>query len=447
MKTGHIHIVRLAAAAGAVAMLLSAGACGGSSESGDGGETTLKFAAFEGGYGAQIYKDVVAAYEKQNPDVKIELTTSKQIADEITPGMKAGDYPDVIQLGQGNESALTETMLKDKAVADVTDVLDMTIPGEDQTVRDKLVDGVIGLYTNPYGDDQTYLMPMYYSPNGLVYNKTLLEQNGWEVPTTWDEMFELGDKAKAEGISLFTYPTAGYFDSVTTALLADVGGEELFNDVMMYKKDIWKTDDARKVLEIIYQLVTEYLNPDTVGYANSQDFTKNQQSVLDGKSVFMPNGTWIVNEMKDAPRTDGFDWGFAPVPTLKADDTHYVKTALEAIWIPAKAKNQEEAKKFVAYMYSDEVAEIFAKTGAIQPIKGMTDEVDDTLKPFYDVYNEEGVKSLAGGFSMYATVEGKDINDDLYNAVDSIATGKLTLDQWQDQLNETSNAFNAASTQ
>ena len=432
-------------AAAAVAMVVPLAACG-NSTSGDSadGKVTLKFAAFEGGYGAQMYQDVVDEYMKLNPDVKIELTTSKKIADEITPGMKAGNYPDIVELGQGTESGLTETMLKDKALEDVTDVLDMTIPGESQTVKEKLVDGIIGLYTNPYGDDQTYLMPMYYSPSGLVYNKTLLEQNGWEVPTTWDEFFKLGDEAKAKGISLFTYPTAGYFDAFFNALLADIGGDDFYTDVMTYKKDIWKSDDATEALTLVQKLVTEYLNPDTVGYANSQDFTKNQQSVLDGKSLFMPNGTWIVNEMKDAPRTDGFEWGFAPVPTTTEGGTRYINTTIEGVWIPKKAKNIEEAKKFMAFLYSDKAADIFNKTGAVQPIKGMTDKVDDTMKVFYDAYNQEGVKAVAGSFSTTASVEGKNIKDDLYTAVDSVASGQKNLADWQKALNDTSNALNEA---
>ena len=60
--------------------------------------------------------------------------------------MKAGNYPDIIELGQGTESGLTETMLKDKAVEDVTDVLDMKVPrrvqdrqGEARRRHDRLV--------------------------------------------------------------------------------------------------------------------------------------------------------------------------------------------------------------------------------------------------------------------------------------------------------------------
>ncbi|KFF31756.1 carbohydrate ABC transporter substrate-binding protein [Bifidobacterium bombi] len=435
---------RAVALVGAVAMLASVGACGGAKTGADGGKTVLKFAAFEGGYGSDIYKQVVKEYEKLNPDVKIELTTSKKLGDEITPGMKAGKYPDIVEMAQGNESGLVETMLKDHALEDVSDVLNEKVPGESKKVKDKLVDNIIGLYTNPYGDSKTYLMPMYYSPSGLVYNKTLLKENGWEVPTNWDDFFKLGDEAKAKGISLFTYPTSGYFDGFFNALLADMGGEDYYKDVMTYKKDVWKEDKSKESLELVHKLVTEYLNPATVGYANAQDFTKNQQSVLDGKSLFMPNGTWIVNEMKDAPRTSGFEWGFAPVPAPKAGGTRYINTTIEGIWIPAKAKNKEAAKKFMAYMYSDKAAEIFAKTGAVQPIKGASDKADKTMQVFYDGYKENGVKAITGSFSATASVEGKNIKDDLYTAVDSVASKQKSVTDWQNSLNETSNALNAA---
>ncbi|MCO6558464.1 MAG: carbohydrate ABC transporter substrate-binding protein [Bifidobacterium sp.] len=424
-------------------MMLSVGACGSQTAS-DNGKTTIKFAAFKGGYGVDIYKQVVAAYEKLNPNVKIELTTSSKLGDEITPGMKAGNYPDIVEMAQGNESGLVETMLKDHALENVTDVLDTKVPGEKKTVRQKLVSDIIGLYTNPYGGKDTYLMPMYYSPTGLVYNQTLLEQNGWKVPTTWDEFFKLGDEAKAKGISLFTYSTSGYFDSLFNALLADEGGKDFYDNVMTYKKDIWKTDPATDSLKKVQKLVTEYLNPNTVGYANTQDFTKNQQSVLDGKSIFMPNGTWVVNEMKKAPRTNGFKWGFMPAPAVKANGTRYINTTIEALWIPAKAKNKDAAKKFMAYFYSDAAAKIFAKTGAIQPIKGAADQVDDSLKIFYDGYKVPGVKAITGSFSATASVEGKNIKDDLYTAIDSVASGKKSLADWQNSLNETSNALNAA---
>ena len=62
--------------------------------------------------------------------------------------------------------------------------------------------------------------------------------NGIAVPTTWDEMWELGDKAAAEGTYLFTYPTTGYFDAFFYALMYAAGGPDFFNKATHYEEGI-----------------------------------------------------------------------------------------------------------------------------------------------------------------------------------------------------------------
>ena len=101
-------------------------------------EQTLKVAAIETAYGSDMWKEVCAAFEAANPGVTVELTTDKKLEDVIGPSMKAGDYPDVIHLATGREAALTETFIKDNGILDITGVLDMTVPGEDVKVKDKI---------------------------------------------------------------------------------------------------------------------------------------------------------------------------------------------------------------------------------------------------------------------------------------------------------------------
>ena len=423
------------------------GLLAGCSSGGDGsasGKTTLSVAALEGGYGKDMYAQVIEAYEASHSDVDVQLQISKSIEDEISPNMKAGTFPDVVVLGQGRKAALTETLVKDKALEDLTPVLDMKVPGEDTTVGDKLTKGIIGsLNTNPYGDDKTYLMPMYYAPTGLFYNKGLFTQQGWQVPSTWDEMFALGDTAKTQGIALFTYPTAGYLDSFFFSLLADVGGEEFYTDVMTYKEGVWKTAKAKQVLDITTRLLS-YAAPTTVGYANEQDFTKNQQMVLDNKAVFMPNGTWIVGEMADAPRADGFQWGLTPLPAVDAGGSRHITTSVESAWIPSAAEHKDAAKEFIAFLYSDEAAKIFAKSNAIQPIQGIASTLSGENAEFYQVYDDKSVSPIVGGFASTAPVEGVDIKATLFDTANSIISGDKTEAQWQDALNDASEKLRQA---
>ena len=334
---------------------------------------TLKVAAIETAYGADMWKEIVAAFEKANPGVKVELTIDKNLEDVISPKMKSGDYPDVVHLAVGRTAALTETMTKDNAIRDLSSMLELTVPGEDVKVKDKIVSGFLDtLVTNPYSDGKTYLAPMFYGPCGLFYDEAFLKSKGWSVPTTWDEMWALGDKAKAEGIALFTYPTTGYFDAFFYALLNETGGPDFFNRAMQYEKGIWDTDEANQAFSIVEKLAS-YTEKTTVANANDSNYLKNQQLILDHKALFMPNGTWVVGEMKDAPRADGFEWGFTALPAVKEGGDRYSYTFFEQVWSPKQAKNPELADKFMAYLYSDEAAKIFAKAGAIVPLQDVAE--------------------------------------------------------------------------
>ena len=81
-----------------------------SGDSGDAGaeEQVLKVAAFEGGYGSDMWYEVAAAFEASHPGVKVELTVDKKLEDVISPSMKAGDYPDVVHLATGREAAYVD---------------------------------------------------------------------------------------------------------------------------------------------------------------------------------------------------------------------------------------------------------------------------------------------------------------------------------------------------
>ena len=433
----------------AVVMTLALVACGGNNSTNNAGNgsnagntgdtgsdagetTTIKVAALESAYEEAypgMWQEVCDAFTAQT-GIQVELTLERNLEDVIGASMQGGDYPDVIHLATGREAGLTEQFIKDKNIADITDVLSMTVPGEDVTVADKLAGGFTDTaLTNPYGDGKTYLAPMFYSPCGLFYNAGLFEEKGWEVPTTWDEMWELGDKAAAEGISLFTYPTTGYFDAFLYALMYTVGGPEFFNEATTYAEGVWDTPEAQQCFDIINKLAS-YTNPITPAQANDQDFTMNQQLVLDNKALFMPNGTWIVGEMAEAPRAEGFQWGMTALPAATEGGDRYSYTWFEQAWIPAGAQNIDAAKQFLAFLYSDTACEIFAKGGAIQPVLGVADMLEGDNVMFYSIY-DNGAKAAMGNFAAYTAVPGLGtVREVFLDPVNSLVEGTLTEEEW-----------------
>lgn len=401
---------------------------------GDYAGQTLKVAAIETAYGADMWQQIADAFEAHT-GATVELTTDKNLEDVIDPQMKAGNFYDVVHLAAGREKALPETMLKENAILEVTDVLDMNVLGEDVTVGEKIIPGFTGnLTTNPYGDDKVYMMPMFYGPCGLFYNKANFTEGGGELelPETWDELFALADQTD---ISLFTYPTAGYLDAFTYAMIAEVGGQDFFNKALQYDEETWASSEIDTMFDILGELAAN-TNPATPSYANNDNFTKNQQMILDNEALFMPNGNWVIGEMADAPRAEGFEWGFMALPAVEEGGDRYSYTFFEQCWIPAGAENPDLAKVFLTFLYSDEAADIFAASGAVQPITGMTDKLSDDNKVYYSVY-DNGAMAAIGTFATTAPVEGVNLKDDLCFTMDSVVNGNATVDEWKESVRST----------
>lgn len=410
-------------------------------------QKVLKVAGLNGGYGDAGWKAVAAAFEEQT-GVKVELTLEKNIAETLRPVLTSGkDVPDVIYLSVGSEGKLTDTMIAEKQIADISDVLATTIPGESGTVGAKIIPGFTdALTSSPYQDGKLYLAPINYSPCGLFYNAGLFEEKGWKVPTTWDEMWELGDKAKAEGIALFTYPTTGYFDAFFSALLNETAGPEVYARLMNYDAAAWELPEVKKAFEIVGKLAT-YTEENTVSNANKEGFTKNQQLILDNKALFVPNGTWLPGEMKDAPRATGFKWGFMALPSVTAGSDRYSTTFVEQVYIPEASANKDVAKQFVAFLYSDKAVELFYKNGgAVLPTTTASSFIEDgsDAKLFYSIY-DTGAKANAVGFAAREAIEGVDLTSAegiLYGTVNSVVNGSKTVDDWYNSVIEAVKQYN-----
>src|SRR5699024_7968992 len=162
-------------------------ACGGNdadddSANADGAEdeeVTLHLAALESAYGKEVRENIVEDYEAKHENVTIDLTAEKNLEEVVRPEMQAGDYPDVFLLATDRDEALTEKMIKEEGMDLFTDILDFEEDGEHVIIYEKVLEGFTStLATNPYGDGETYMMPMFYSASGLFYNEILLEDHG-----------------------------------------------------------------------------------------------------------------------------------------------------------------------------------------------------------------------------------------------------------------------------
>ena len=259
----------------------------------------------------------------------------------------------------------------------------------------------------------------------------------------------LRDQVKAEGKSVFTYPTTGYFDTTMYQMLAQAGGMDFYNKAVQYDKNTWTSAEGKEVVDTIAKLASpEYLWSDTVANANADGgFKLNQQAVIDGQALFMPNGNWVIGEMADST-PEGFNWAMMAQPKFSADQENYVYTYTEQMWVPAEAPNLDLAKEFIEFMYSDEVVDLMlanettdketgekTATPIVPPVLGASDKLPEgPVKDSYTLVSQDGYNAVSGVWATTEAINGFDMSKTVYGAIDALNTGDLTADAYQKQL-------------
>lgn len=405
------------------------------------GEQTLNIAIFQGGFGDGYWNSVVDLFEEKNPGVTVNMTISPTIADIIRPQIVAGNAPDFIALNDKSEDGLILSMIKENALLDITDVFDGQNYADTNPLKDDIKDGLLeSAKCAPYGDGKIYLAPFNTGPQGLIYNKTVFDDKGWTIPSTWDDFFNLGDTVQEDGRALFTYQGIypGYLEEILWPAIASAGGMEAIDAICTYEEGSFNNPVVLEVLQKIADISSKgYLLKGTVG----MNHTESQSEMMLGKAAFITNGTWMESEMADAPREEGFEFAMAPIPTLNDGDTYYVLDSCEQFSIPAQAKNPELAKEFLRFLYSDESVALFAEhAGSIYATKTGRELAKDYISTatynMYGIYDQENTKSLIMNFEALPSSSKINVSDEVFNPITSVMNGEMTVTEWAESVED-----------
>ena len=381
---------RLIAAALGMA-LASAGLAGCSSS----GATELRF-TFSKREAIDFITEVVNEYNTANPDVHVVLDTSGP--DVISGGFVRGTPPDLMLANYNHEIS---RFIQRCALSDLSDM------DEAKRVREDTWDLMNAFGACP--DGRVSAIPYSLMLGGVIYNKDIFEQYDLEIPTTWDELIELSDTLKANGVDPFyaTFSSGeawtigqGWFDYT---LVSSIDVLDFFD--RMYKQDeqgiapgpdsdvSFEKDFADPVKNMRY-LADNYTNAD----ARNRTYGDGNLAMAQGKAAMMMQGPWALAEIgKSNP--DG-NYGMFPLPATNDSEKTKARSNTDlALMIPEGSQHKEEARKFLEYLYTDDMlAEYNASQLGFTPTKSAkmpTDpRIEDMVSYFEDGKFSEGPANL-----------------------------------------------------
>lgn len=230
-----------------------------------------------------------------------------------------------------------------------------------------------------------YMLPACYNAFGITYNKSLLERNGWEVPTSMKEMDELAEKVKETDYDL----------SVTLLNLPGYGFQYLFNTL---SSGWFSTLDGQKWQD-------EYLNGDAtmsgspelmeeldhfkhyyeLGLLNDKHF--NEADSVIGDVMCEGNTLFMFGSSNNFFTREGVKDTFRLMPYLSEDGSHNVFINNVSRYFGLNKKLQdagneqklEDALTFMEYISTAEGMGLLCNAVAnnyILPLRDYTPPVD-----------------------------------------------------------------------
>lgn len=352
----------------ALASALLLAACGGgddSSGSSDGSSdpTVVRFSYLWAGVEAEAIEQIIASFNASQDDIIVEGVSAPDTQQQLTSMSASNGTFDISDhFGNSVGSWASRGILEplDEHLAEHGVDVDDFVPAAMEQMQ---------------YEGSTYAVPITVHTMMLLYNRTLLDEAGLEVPTTMDELADVVSQltvTEADG----TITQMGIGDPLPMQTLGTLGF--VFGGSWDGADGNTPTPDDPKNIEALEWWVENVIEP--VGADNLADFNSGNGDYLSSADPFFSGRTAMVIDGEyraiHAPQSaPDLDWGVAPIPTAVAGLENASQLTSSTLFIPANAQNKEAAAEFLAYLVSDEAMVDFAM--ALGNLPARTSLLDD----------------------------------------------------------------------
>ncbi len=317
----------------------------------------------------RIVSEIIDEFEEMHPHVTVELEVleNEQYKNKLQVISSSNQLPDV---GMTWPAGFMEPYVNGNLFAPLDDVVE-------DGLNESFVAGTREAYEM---DDTTYALPLELNIAPIYYNKAIFEENGVEVPETYDEFQEVISTLVENDVT----PIAlGNRDRWTGSLwymyFADrFGGEEVLNSAID-RSGSFEDQSLIDAAEEVQNLVD--MDAFVRGYNGLSD-QEAKSEFMNGNAAMYLVGSWDLPNFttnEDVPQEFRDSVGIMKFPTIEGgqgDINSWVGGPGVGLFVAENSDVKDEAKDFVKYFVERWGEQSVEDAGVIPGTQVDTDAVD-----------------------------------------------------------------------
>ena len=343
---------KLVAFTTSIAALASAFSMTGCSMQSKSGKTVITMIQYKP-EAVKAFEAMEERFNATHDDIELKIESPNEAMTILKTRLIKEDYPDIIGIGGDiNYSNFLDAEL----FMDISDF--------------EGVDDIKSAYMQIEEDlefipqDGVYALPYVANAAGILYNKEMFSENGWEIPTTWTEFTELCDTiSETTDIDPLYF---GFKDTWTTlapwnALAVGLADSDICSQVNAGKTTF--SEGYKEVAEKMKSLL-QYAEPNPYAYSYNDACT----AFARGESAMYVIGSYAVPQILSVNpdmEIDSF-----PFPANENEADNVLNSGVDLQFsVMKKCENKEAAYEVLRFLYEDEIVQIYLDDQSAIPCK------------------------------------------------------------------------------
>ena len=285
---------------------------------------------------------IEARFNETHDDIHLTIESPNEAMTILKTRFIRENYPDIVGIGGDiNYSNFLDAEL----FMDISDL--------DVTAQVKPAYAEMEKELEFIPQDGIYALPYVANAAGVLYNKDMFEEHGWEVPETWSEFTALCEQIESEGIQPLYL---GYKDTWTclapwNALAVGLTPSDTCAQVNQGNTTF--TDNYREVAEKTEALLY-YAEPNPYAYGYNDACT----AFARGESAMYTIGNYAIPQIKSVNPDINIDSFTFPANESEADNVLNSGVDLH-FSVMKETKNKEAVYEVLRFLYEDETINIY----------------------------------------------------------------------------------------